>query len=419
MSLRADTAAFGDDLGYHTQDRPKAVAVPASPSSLILAAPAESGTDSADALDTRQPDTVVPAGLLEMLEAVADPRKRRGVRHRLSVVLAIGLAATVAGARSFAAIAQWAAEAPAPVLEQLGAVRVPSEPTIRRVLGQVPADTLDAMIGAWMWLRTSMIDGRRVIAFDGKTLRAAKDMAGNRTHLLAGLCQHTGTVLAQIAVGVKTNEIPMLRILLATLDLAAVVITADAFHCQRDTAEVITAGGGHYILTVKGNQPNLRKRLKALPWNRIPTLHTDLDTGHGRRVRRTFKAAEIHEGIDFPAAAQVLKITRTRTVRSTGKRTSDTVYAITSMTIADAKPHQIAGWLQGHWSIENKLHWVRDVVYDEDRCRIRTGHAPQVMATLRNTAIGLLRLAGHTNIAAALRHHAYNFDRPVTLLLTS
>ncbi|WP_327121701.1 ISAs1 family transposase [Nocardia sp. NBC_01730] len=290
----------------------------------------------------------------------ADPRKPRGVRYRLTSVLAIGLAATVAGARSFAAIAQWAADAPAPVLAQLGAQHVPSEPAIRRVLGQVPADTLDAVIGAWMWLRTSVIDGRRVIAFDGKTLRGAKDTAGNLTHLLAGLCQHTGTVLAQLAVGAKTNEIPMQRALLVTLDILGTVITADAFHCQRDTARVITDRGGHYILTVKGNQPTLRKKLKNIPWSQVPALHTDLDHSHGRQVRRTFKATEIRAGIGFPAAAQVLKITRTRTVRSAGKPTSETVYAITSMTVADAKPHQIARWLQGHWSIENKLHWVRD-----------------------------------------------------------
>jgi predicted transposase YbfD/YdcC len=114
----------------------------------------------------------------------------------------------------------------------------------------------------------------------------------------------------------------------------------------------------------------------------------------------------------------VLRLTRTRTNRKTGKRTRETVYAITSLTAADAGPDQIAAWLRGHWSIENRLHWVRDVTYDEDRSQIRTGHAPQVMASLRNTAISLLRLAGHTNIAAGCRHHARDFHRPVELLLT-
>ncbi|WP_223840235.1 ISAs1 family transposase [Saccharopolyspora pogona] len=133
---------------------------------------------------------------------------------------------------------------------------------------------------------------------------------------------------------------------------------------------------------------------------------------------RTLKATELTTGIGFPGAAQVLRLTRTRTNRKAGKRTRETVYAITSLTVTDAGPEQIATWLRGHWSIENGLHWVRDVTYDEDRSQIRTGHAPQVMASLRNIAISLFRLAGHTNIAAACRHHARDFNRPIELLLT-
>lgn len=298
--------------------------------------------------------------------------------------------------------------------------RPPSEATIRRLLTRLPADTLDTVIGTWMWLRTSTIGGRRVIAFDGKTLRGTKDAAGNLIHLLAGLCQHTGVVLGQVMVGAKTNEIPMLADLLKVLDITDAVVTADAMHCQRDTAQTIRDRGGHYILTVKNNQPNLRQRVKSLPWKDIPTLAVSREHGHGRADTRTLKATEVSSGIGFPGAAQVLRLTRTRTIRATGKRTRETVYvyAITSLTATDAGPEQIAAWLRGHWMIENRLHWVRDVDYDEDRSQIRTGFGPQVMATLRNTAIGLLRLTGHTNIAAALRHHNRDFNRPVELILT-
>ncbi|HVV19775.1 MAG TPA: ISAs1 family transposase [Pseudonocardiaceae bacterium] len=354
-----------------------------------------------------------------MLAQVTDPRKRRGIRHQLAVVLAIALAATLAGARSFTAIAEWAADAPTDVLTRLGMRRrPPSEATIRRLLTRLPADTLDTVIGTWMWLRTSTISGRRVIAFDGKTLRGARDIAGNLVHLLAGLCQHTGVVLTQVAVGAKTNEIPMLSGLLKVLDIEGAVITADAMHCQRETAQTIQERGGHYILTVKDNQPTLRKRVKSLPWKDIPVLAVSREHGHGRRDTRTLKATELAGGIGFPGAAQVVRLTRTRTVRSTGKRTRETVYAITSLTVAEAGAEQIAAWLRGHWMIENRLHWVRDVDYDEDRSQVRTGCGPQVMATLRNTAIGLLRLAGHSSIAAALRHHIRDFNRPVELLLT-
>jgi predicted transposase YbfD/YdcC len=206
--------------------------------------------------------------------------------------------------------------------------------------------------------------------------------------------------------------------LLKVLDIENAIVIVDAMHCQRETAQTIRERGGHYILTVKGNQPNIRKRMKALPWKDVPTLVVSGERGHGRQDTRTLKAIELASGIGFPGAAQVLRLTRTRTVRSTSKRTRETVYAVTSLTVADAGAEQIAAWLRGHWMIENRLHWVRDVDDDEDRSQIRTGAGPQVMATLRNTAIGLLRLAGHSSIAAALRHHIRDFNRPVELLLT-
>ncbi|SDZ49009.1 Transposase DDE domain-containing protein [Saccharopolyspora shandongensis] len=159
--------------------------------------------------------------------------------------------------------------------------------------------------------------------------------------------------------------------------------------------------------------------MKSLPWIDIPSLSVTRERSHGRHDTRTLKATELTTGIGFPGAAQALRLTRTRTDRKTGTRTRETVYAVTSLTTTDAGPEQIAQWLRGHWSIENRLHWVRDVTYDEDRSQIHTGHAPQVMASLRNTAISLLRLAGHTNISAACRHHARDSNRPVELLLTS
>ena len=360
-----------------------------------------------------------PDGLLELLAQVADPRKPRGIRHGLTGVLAMALSAVITGAQSFVAIAEWAADASPEALARLGVTgTAPSESTIRRCLQRLAPDQLDHLIGAWMWLRTSTIGGRRVIAFDGKTLRGARDAAGNLMHLLAGLCQHTGAVLAQLAVGAKTNEIPMLTKLLDTIpDIAGAVITADALHCQRDTAEYITGRGGHYILTVKDNQPTLRKKLKSLPWKQIPVLDRKTEHGHGRTTTRTLKAAEIAEGIGFPGAVQVLQLTRTATDDKTGKKHTEVLYAVTSLSVADAKPAQIAAWLRGHWAIENRLHWVRDVTYSEDHSQFRTEGGPQVMATLRNTGISILRLTGHTNIASANRYHARDHHRPVKLLL--
>jgi predicted transposase YbfD/YdcC len=157
-------------------------------------------------------------------------------------------------------------------------------------------------------------------------------------HLLAGLCQHSGAVLAQLAVDVKTNEIPMLRGLVDTLDITGAVITADALHCQRATAEYIIGRGDHNIFTVKNNQPKLRAKLKTVPWKQIPILDTGIEHDHVRTAKRVLKATEITEGIGFPGAVQVLQPTRTITDRKTGNRHTEVVYALTSLSIADAAP---------------------------------------------------------------------------------
>ncbi|GAB7040391.1 MULTISPECIES: ISAs1 family transposase [Catenuloplanes] len=160
----------------------------------------------------------------------------------------------------------------------------------------------------------------------------------------------------------------------------------------------------------------MHKQLTRLPWKAVPDADRDDDRGHGRREIRTLKILTVSTGIDFPHAAQALQIRRRRRLDEPKRFTTETVYAITDLHVHQAKPAQLAAWIRGHWSIENKIHWVRDVTYDEDRSQIRTGTGQQVMAALRNAAIGALRPAGVTNIAAANRHHARDSTRPLALL---
>lgn len=359
--------------------------------------------------------------LIDALAAVTDPRGRRGRRHRLVGLLAAGIAAALAGARSFVATGEWVAAADPQMLTALGLTghRPPSESTIRRAFTAVAAEALDRAVGVWMWTRTRVVAGRRVIAIDGKTLRGARSQHTTAPHLVAALDHAAGTVLGQLAVPAKTNEVPAVRDLLAGFDpadLHGCVITVDAMHTQTDTAQAILDAGADYVFTVKKNQPKLLAKLKALPWTDVPATRAT-DTGHGRRATRTIKVACAPAWVEFPGAAQVAQIRRTVTRR--GKKSVEVVYLITSATPAAAPPALLAGWVQTHWGIENRLHWVRDVTYDEDRSQTRTGNAPHVMASIRNTAISLLRLAGWTNIAAALRHHARHPDQAVNMLLTS
>ncbi len=224
-------------------------------------------------------------------------------------------------------------------------------------------------------------------------------------------------LLAVAVVGAKTNEIPLLRTLLDTMDITGAMITADALHAQRGTAEYIVSRGAHYILTVENNQRNLRTHLEVLPWKQVPVLATNREHSHSRTATRTLKATEIAAGIGFPHAMQVLQLTRKTRRRSGARMHTEIVYAVTSLPATDAHPSQVAGWLRGYWGIENRVHWVGDVTFDEDRSQVRTHAEPQVMATLRNTALSLLRLAGQTSIAAALRHHSRKPHRPIKLLL--
>jgi len=349
------------------------------------------------------------------------------VRHGLVGVLALGLCAVLSGARSYAAIAQWAQDLEEEQLLQLGLTRsyAPDASTFRRLFMNLDAGVLDAVIGAFMWTRTRSIAGRRVIAIDGKTLRGARTATGDggldsttAPHLVAALDHATGTILGQLATAAKSNEIPTVRTLLATFDLAAdggVVVTVDAMHTQTDTARLITAAGGDYVFTVKKNQPKLYAACKNLPWKDVPS-HTSTQKDHGRRAHRAIKVLTAPAWITFAGAAQVAQVRRTTT--RAGKKSVEVVYVITSADHLSAPPTVLAAWIQDHWGIENRAHWVRDVTFDEDRSQVRTGAGPQVMATLRNTAISLHRLAGSTNIAASLRHHAASSERPIKLLLT-
>jgi len=354
--------------------------------------------------------------LLDLLAQVPDPRKRRGRRHALSGLLAVGIAAVVAGSRSFAAIGQWAADAGTEVLAVLGAARGPAEEsTFRRAFTLVSADALDQVLGAWLYTRAVQAGGRLVIAVDGKTVRGAKSRSGKAPHLVAALAHGIGAVLGQVAVEEKSNEIPAVRDLLkAFADLAGAVITIDAMHTQHDTAKAIIGRQADYVMTVKANMPALHRQLKKLPWAAVPAVSA-VSTDHGRRARRTIKAALAPSWIEFDGAAQVAQVRRT--VTRNGKKTVEVVYLITSDRNAD--PATLAAWIRGHWHIENKLHWVRDVTYQEDKSLVRTGNAPRVMATLRSLAISLLRLDGHANIAAANRHHARDPQRTLQLLQTA
>jgi len=368
------------------------------------------------------------SGLLDCLAAVPDPRRAKGRRHPLTFVLAVAACAVLAGARSLTAIAEWAADAPTTVLTALGGPsREPSGPTapaeaiVRRVLQRIDGDALDTAIGSWLAARDPdrppsdqdpVEQPRRSLAVDGKTLRGARRSDGTQVHLLAAMTA-TGLVTAQREVDGKTNEITVFRPMLAEFDLTDTVVTFDALHSQTAHARfLIEDKNAHYIAVIKANQPLLHQRLKRLPWRDVPLLGKTRATAHGRNEIRRVKTATVAD-LGFPHAAQAMQIVRRRRTVATGKVTLERVYAITNLTAEQAEAAEIAHRVRRHWAIENQLHHVRDTAWTEDASRVRTGTAPRAMASLRNLAIGALRLTGHIGIASALRHHARNATRPL------
>ena len=364
-------------------------------------------------------DGVAGLSLVERLRLLPDPRRRRGVRHPFVAVLLVAASAVVAGARSYAAIGQWSASAPQHALARLGARAVgalgvcvaPSAATIRRVIALACPGGLADLTGADP-------AGSDSIAVDGKTARGSRHGASPAAHLLAAMTAD-GRTVTQLRVPDKTNEITCFAALLAPFDLTGVTVTADALHTQRAHVRFLVAEmNAHYLLVVKANQPELHRRLRSLPWKDVTARRYDREVGHGRRETRATRALTVTGlGLDFPHAVQAVRILRHRTDLKTGTISRQSIYAITDLTSQEASPERLGRLARSQWTIENRLHFVRDTTFAEDTSKIRTGHGPENMATLRNVAINALRAAGHRNIAAGLRHASYEpFTRPLDLL---
>ncbi len=237
--------------------------------------------------------------LLECLEVVPEPRRRRGIRHRAAVVLAFAVAAVLAGADSVTAIIEWAQDAPPEVFQALDARtdrrgrRVPpSASTFRRVLRLLDATAVAAAFGTWLTCRVlaGLADADAImIALDGKTERGARTKDGKAPHLLAAMICGAQAVIAQKDVDAKTNEITQVAPLLDEIDITGALVTADAMHVQKETARYLVEDkhADYLFSAVKDNQPGLFAALDALDWERTPIAHLTHDRGHGRDETRT------------------------------------------------------------------------------------------------------------------------------------
>lgn len=363
--------------------------------------------------------------LMDVLLELPDVRHAKGKRHELAKVIILVVLALLCGHNSLRQIAKWGRHLDTESRQRLGNGhgKVGSYSTIRRVLLSLEAVTLARALQSWVeevlaaYPQPSELVG---LALDGKTLRGSGDSEADipALQVLNAVVHNLAVVLDSQAVPAETNELGAMPDFLEPLLLKERVVTSDALHAQRDQAQTILQKEGHYLLRIKNNQPRtlttLQAWFQAQPSPMMPrTRHIVTQKGHGRLVRYTIQTTTalntyLQDELAWPKVGQTLCIERRATCLKTGCLSTSYHYALTDLTPLQADPTTLFRLWQHHWHIENKLHWVRDVDFAEDRSRVRTGSLPLVLSLLRNAVISLLRLYGYDRITDARTFFSLN-----------
>lgn len=361
--------------------------------------------------------------LIDILAEIPDFRKAKGKRHPLPAILALACVATMCGYKSYRAFAEWGSNYGKGFMKALGFTHEsgPCAATFSNIFRKMGVDLLEKKLSPWAEsviraIDDSQEDGNEAshnsISLDGKTAKGSYNRGCGVPHFLSAVAHGLGLTLAQCGVDRKTNEIGVVHEVLKSLVLEGRIVTMDALLTQRKVARDILERGGDYVMIVKENQEGLSDDVKTVfhgPFSHLLKKSSDetLNMGHGRiEERHITVSAELSGYSDWPGLEQVFQLTRKATIKKTGKVRKETVYGITSLTPEEASPSRLLELVRCHWHIENKSHWIRDVTFGEDASQVHCGDAPQVMAALRNTAIGLMRWAGKTSIVSACREYA-------------
>jgi predicted transposase YbfD/YdcC len=381
--------------------------------------------------------TLTPRALLTIFATVPDPRRRQGLRFALSAILTLAVAAILSNHLSVLAMAEWGAAQRRDLAQSLGFSDglTPHQSTLHRLFRKLNPDKLSAALTSYFALDPALpaerSRGSQGVAIDGKAQRGRLPFqsGGCPVHALSAFLHEHGIVLAHEPIDIDEHtdkaeaELTVAPALIARLDWRGRVLTGDALFCQRTLCQQVLDAGGDYLLIVKENQPTLLEDIRLLfdPPAGTPPLDdrreaTTLDQGHGRQNdrRHLIASTDLVGYSDWPGLAQAFRLERTWQEHGASK--GDVRYGITSLppTVGDAS--RLLALKRGHWQIENRLHYVRDVTLDEDRSLVHVGHAPSVMALFRDLALNLLRQAGYRTIATRLRFHSCHPEEAVALL---
>lgn len=336
-------------------------------------------------------------GFLDFMRSVPDHRIPGMITYPFDEVLLATLVGVVCGADDWEGIVE-IAEASLDWLRGFLSFSqgVPTAQTFRKVFRLIDERAMSEAFASW----AASVRPRapEIVAIDGKTLRGSKKARDGEgaLHLVSAYATRAGLVLAQRAVDEKSNEITAIPELLDMLELDGAIVTIDAMGTQKDIAARIVDKGGQYVLALKGNQPGLHEDAKLYladpAYAAIGARAVDIDAEHGRveeRVCRVVEAdwlAKRHpdwKGLKSLAAVEALRIDK-----KTGAQTRETRFYISSL---DPDPEAILAASRSHWGIENKLHWILDVAFDEDRCRTRKDHSALNLAIVRHAALNILK----------------------------
>jgi len=363
--------------------------------------------------------------LYAILEQVNDKRQEKGKRYTIGILLIVVILAKLCGENTPYGIAEWAKMRGKELQQLFGYHRqvIPSNKTLQR-LTDTSLEDEDLQATIRHYLHQSYGGQQSVlITIDGKTLRGTIPKGKTRgVHLLAAYLPEEGVVLLQIEVGQKDNEIVAAPKLLRQLDLKGRVVSGDAMFTQREISVTVLAQGGDYLWFVKDNQSTLHEDVQRFfqeadhaPGWHVPPLPQAVDTEvckqSGRvETRRLTAIPDEHNYLQWPGLNTVFRLERHVFRPQKGDAWSQVVFGITSLAFTPGLAKDLLNWTRQHWSIENKLHYRRDVTLLEDATRMQHTHQAQVVATLNNFVIALANYLGFTNLASARRFFQAKFD---------
>ena len=349
---------------------------------------------------------IAPESLMDYLDALEDPRIDRTKKHALIDILIIAICAAICGAKSWIDIQDFgnAKKEWFSTFLDLGH-GIPSHDTFRRVFMILnPEDFLEVFI---CWVEAITKDTNlKQICIDGKSLRKSfiKGKASSAIHMVNAWSTGASLSLGQLKSEGKSNEIKTVPKLLDRLNIKGCIVSTDAMSCQLKTAQKILEREGDYLLALKGNQEFLEKRVKEKfkelsrpgPKQLKIDTFTSTDDGHGRLEKRTCrvltpkksKVFGVNPFEKWPSLNSLVEIDSERINKKTGEVSNEKRYYISS---CKDSAEELLEAVRGHWEVENKLHWVLDVVFREDDCRSRSGYSPENFAMLRQFALNLIK----------------------------